>query len=99
MLINRAMEVVTTPQIKPAHYREIVGLVVRLREQNISLERLKLERERFQLDVAALKHLQKLVTSGVLQIEDQSHAVKKIRDTMFGAYTKDQLEAAALAVT
>ena len=32
-LINRAMEVVTQDKITPSLYREVVGLVVRLREQ------------------------------------------------------------------
>jgi hypothetical protein len=94
MLINRAMEVVTQDKITPSLYREVVGLVVRLREQKISMERLRLE-----LDVADLvmKHLDKLKSSGVLQIEDRGEAAKKIRETMFGKYTKEQLEAAALA--
>jgi hypothetical protein len=35
MLINRAMEVVNMPRITPSFYREVVGLVVRLREQKI----------------------------------------------------------------
>ena len=54
MLINRAMEVVNQDKITPSLYREVVGLVVRLREQRISMERLRLE-----LDVAdlVLKHL------------------------------------------
>jgi hypothetical protein len=51
------------------------------------------------LDVADLvmKHIDKLKSSGVLQIEDRGEAAKKIRETMFGKYTKEQLEAAALA--
>src|SRR3954470_919756 len=59
MLINRAIEVVNMPKITPSFYREVVGLVVRLREQKISMERLKLERACFELDVADLvmKHL------------------------------------------
>ena len=44
MLINRAMEVVNMPKITPSFYREVVGLVVRLREQKISMEHLRLER-------------------------------------------------------
>jgi hypothetical protein len=32
MLINRAMEVVNQDKITPSLYREVVGLVVRLRE-------------------------------------------------------------------
>src|ERR1041385_812465 len=101
MLINRAMEVVNMPKITPSFYREVVGLVVRLREQKISMERLKLERARFELDVADLvmKHIDKLKASGALQVEDRGEAAKKIRETMFGKYTKEQLEAAALAVT
>jgi hypothetical protein len=98
-LINRAMEVVTQDKITPSLYREVVGLVVRLREQKISMERLRLERARFELDVAVLvmKHIDKLKSSGVLQIEDRGEAAKKIRELMFGKYTKEQLEAAALA--
>ena len=98
-LINRAMEVVTQDKITPSLYREVVGLVVRLREQKISMERLKLERARFELDVADLvmKHIDKLKESGVLQIEDRGEAAKKIREQMFGKYTKEQLEAASLA--
>ena len=98
-LINRAMEVVTQDKITPSLYREVVGLVVRLREQKISMERLRLERARFELDVAELvmKHIDKLKSSGVLQIEDRGEAAKKIRELMFGKYTKEQLEAAALA--
>lgn len=97
-LINRAMEVVSQDKITPSLYREVVGLVVRLREQKISMERLRLERARFELDVADLvmKHLDKLKSSGVLQIEDRGEAARKIRETMFGKYTKEQLEAAAL---
>jgi hypothetical protein len=99
MLINRAMEVVNQDKITPSLYREVVGLVVRLREQRISMERLRLERARFELDVADLvmKHLDKLKSSGVLQIEDRGEAAKKIRESIFGKYTKEQLEAAALA--
>jgi hypothetical protein len=101
MLINRAMEVVNQDKITPSLYREVVGLVVRLREQRISMERLRLERARFELDVADLvmKHLDKLKSSGVLQLEDRGEAAKKIRDMMFGKYTKEQLEAAQLATT
>ena len=33
----------------------------------------------------------------VLQIEDRGEAAKKIRELMFGKYTKEQLEAAAFA--
>ena len=100
-LINRAMEVVTQDKITPSLYREVVGLVVRLREQKISVERLRLERARFELDVADLvmKHIDKLKSSGVLQIEDRGEAAKKIRETMFGKYTKEQLEAASLAAS
>lgn len=98
-LINRSMEVVNAPKITPSHYREVVGLVVRLREQNIAKERLRIERARFELDVAELvmKHLDKLKDSGVLQIEDRGEAARKIRDQLFGKYTRDQLDAAALA--
>jgi hypothetical protein len=98
-LINRAMEVVTQDKITPSLYREVVGLVVRLREQKISMERLRLERARFELDVAELvmKHIDKLKSSGVLQIEDRGEAAKKIRESIFGKYTKEQLEAAKLA--
>ena len=101
MLINRAMEVVNEDKITPSLYREVVGLVVRLREQKISMERLRLERARFELDVAELvmKHLDRLKASGVLQIEDRGEAAKKIRETMFGKYTKEQLKAAALATS
>ena len=79
MLINRAMEVVNQDKITPSLYREVVGLVVRLREQKISMERLRLERARFELDVAELvmKHLEKLKASGVLQVEDRGEAAKK----------------------
>src|SRR3954469_24897982 len=93
----RATKVVNMPKIT-SFYREVVGLVVRLREQKISMERLKLERARFELDVAdlVLKHIDKLKESGVLQIEDRGEAAKKIRELMFGKYTKEQLEAAAL---
>jgi hypothetical protein len=35
-------------------------------------------------------------SSGVPQIEDRGEAAKKIRELMFGKYTKEQLEAAAL---
>ena len=98
-LINRAMEVVTQDKITPSLYREVVGLVVRLREQKISMERLRLERARFELDVADLvmKHLDKLKASGVLEVEDRNEAARKIRETMFGKYTKEQLDAAAFA--
>ncbi len=101
MLINRAMEVVNQDKITPSLYREVVGLVVRLREQKISMERLRLERARFELDVADLvmKHLDRLKASGALQIEDRSEAAKKIRELMFGKYTQEQLEAAALAAS
>src|SRR4051812_12277517 len=99
MLINRAMEVVTQDKITPSFYREVVGLVVRLREQKISMERLRLEHARFELDVADLvmKHIDKLKSSGALQIEDCGEAAKKIRELMFGKYTKEHLEAAQLA--
>ncbi len=99
MLINRDMEVVNEDKITPSLYREVVGLVVRLREQRISMERLKLERARFELDVAdlVLKHIDKLKASGALQIEDRREAAKLIREQMFGKYTKEQLEASALA--
>jgi len=81
-------------------YREVVGLVVRLREQKMSMERLKLERARFELDVADLvmKHLDKLKASGVLQIEDRTEAARKMREQIFGKYTKEQLEAAKFSV-
>ena len=99
MLISGAMEVVNMPKITPSFYREVVGLVVRLRDQRISMERLKLERARFELDVAelVLKQLDKLKASGVLEVEDRSEAAKKIRETIFGKYTKEQLDAAALS--
>ena len=73
--------------------------VVGLREQKISMERLRLERARFELDVADLvmKHLDKLKASGVLEVEDRNEAARKIRETMFGKYTREQMEAAALA--
>jgi hypothetical protein len=88
-------------RLAPSLFREVVGLVVRLREQKISMERLLLERARFELDVAdlVLKHIDKLKESGVLQIEDRGEAAKKIRELMFGKYTKEQLEAAKLAIT
>ena len=65
------------------------------------MERLRLERARFELDVADLvmKHLDKLKSSGTLQIEDCSEAAKKIRELMFGKYTKEQLEAAKLTTS
>jgi hypothetical protein len=44
-----------------------------------------------------MKHLDKLKSSGVLQIEDCGEAAKKIRESIFGKYTKEQLEAAHLA--
>lgn len=61
-------------KITPSLYR-----VVRLREQKISMERLRLERARFELDVADLvmNHIDKLKSSGVLQIEDRGEAAKK----------------------
>jgi hypothetical protein len=101
MLINRAMEVVNEDKITPSLYREVVGLVVRLREQRISMERLKLERARFELDVAdlVLKHIDKLKASGALHLEDRREAAKKIRETMFGKYTREQMEAAALSAS
>jgi hypothetical protein len=56
-------------------------------------------RSRSELDVAELilKHLDKLKSPGVLQLEDRGEATKKIRSVMFGKYTKEQLEAAVLA--
>jgi hypothetical protein len=36
---------------------------------------------------------------GVLQIEDRGEAAKKIRESIFGKYTKQQLEAAALGAS
>ena len=61
---------------------------------------MKLERARFELDVADLvmKHLDKLKASGALQIEDRSEAAKKIREELFGKYTREQINAAALTV-
>ena len=44
-----------------------------------------------------MKHIDKLKSSSALQIEDRSEAAKKIRETMFGKYTREQLEAAVLA--
>jgi len=63
------------------------------------MERLKLERARFELDVADLvmKHLDKLKASGVLEVEDRTEGARKIREQIFGKYTKEQLEAASLA--
>ena len=63
------------------------------------MERLKLERARFELDVAdlVLKQLDKLKASGVLEVEDRSEAARKIRETIFWKYTKEQLDAAALS--
>ena len=63
-----SLVVSTQDKITPSLYREVVGLVVRLREQKISMERLRLERARFELDVADLvmKHIDKLKSSGVL---------------------------------
>jgi hypothetical protein len=83
-------------KITPSLYREVVGLVVRSR---ISMERLGLERARFDLDVADLvmKHLDKSKASGVLEVEDRTEAARKIRESIFGKYTKEQLDAAALA--
>lgn len=100
-LINRSMEVVNAAKITPSHYREVVGLVVRLREQNIAKERLKLERMRFELDVADLvmKHIDKLKSSGALQLEDRSEAAKRIREELFGRYTPEHIEAVALATS
>jgi hypothetical protein len=100
MLINRALVVVNHDKIIPTLYCEVVGLVVRLREQKISMERLRLERARFELDVAELvmKHIDKLKSSDVLRIEDRDEAAKKNPELMFGKYTKEQLEAAAFAV-
>ena len=65
------------------------------------MERLRLERARFELDVADLvmKHIDKLKSSGVLQIEDRGEAAKKIREMMFGKCTKEQHEPAALAAS
>ena len=95
-----SLVVSTQDKITPSLYREVVGLVVRLREQKISMERLRLERARFELDIAELvmKHIDKLKSSGVLQIEDRGEAAKKIRELMFGKYTKEQLEAAKFSV-
>jgi hypothetical protein len=63
------------------------------------MERLKLERARFELDVADLvmKYIDKLKASGALQVEDRSEAAKRIREELFGKHTKEQLNAAALA--
>lgn len=99
MLVSRAMEIVNMP-ITPSLYREVVGLVVRLRDQKISMERLKLERARFELDVAELvmKHIDKLKASGALQIKDRAEAARKIREELFGKYTKEQIDAAALSL-
>jgi hypothetical protein len=36
-------------------------------------------------------------STGALQIEDRSEAAKRIREELFGKYTKGQLEAVALA--
>jgi hypothetical protein len=65
------------------------------------MERLRLERARFELDVADLvmKHLDQLKSSGALQIEDRGEAAKKLRELMFGRYTKEQIEAATLAAS
>jgi hypothetical protein len=35
-----------------------------------------------------MKHIDKLKSSGVLQIEDCGEAAKKIRELVFGKYTK-----------
>jgi hypothetical protein len=63
------------------------------------MERLKLERARFELDVADLvmKLIKKLKASGALQIEDRREAAKKMSEQIFGKYTREQLEAAQLA--
>jgi hypothetical protein len=37
--------------------------------------------------------------AGALQIEDRSEAAKKIREELFGNYTKEQLNAAALVTS
>ena len=61
---------------------------------------LKLERARFELDAADLvmKHMDKLKSSGTLQIENRSEAAKKIREQLFGKSTKEQMETASLIV-
>jgi hypothetical protein len=46
-----------------------------------------------------MNRLDKWKSSGLLQIEDRGEAAKKIREMMFGKYTKEQLEAAVLATT
>jgi hypothetical protein len=37
------------------------------------------------------------ILPGALQIENRSEAAKRIREELFGKYTKEQLDAAALA--
>ena len=39
-----------------------------------------------------MKHIDKLKSSGGLQIEDRSEAAKKMRKLMFGKYAKEQLK-------
>lgn len=36
-------------------------------------------------------------TTGALQIEDRSEAAKRIREELFDKYTREQLDAAAMA--
>jgi hypothetical protein len=82
----------------PSLFREVVGLVVRLREQRI-MERLKLERARFE-PTSPTSFSNTSTNSKLLARFISKTAVKlpkKIRETMFGKYTKEQIEAAHLA--
>jgi hypothetical protein len=91
------MELLIADETGPSLSREAVALFVRLRKQRINGT--PPERARFELDVADLvmKHLDKLKSFGALHIEDRAEAAKKIREQMFGKYTREQLEAAAVA--
>jgi hypothetical protein len=44
-----------------------------------------------------MKHIDKLKASGSLHLEDRREAAENIRETIFGKYTKEQIEAATLA--
>jgi len=57
----------------------------------------------FQPDIGwtflVMKRLDQLKSSGVLEVADRDEAARRIRETMFGKYTKEQCEAAALSTT
>lgn len=85
-LKQQAFELSISPGANPGDVKKLFSLVLKARDQDLSEERIKLEREKFEYDAAkaALKHVKEIRDIAMNRSFNAAEQVQAVRRRMFG---------------